>query len=800
MPERKRMVEGRMQAEKTVKTQRMKELAAVLNKASRAYYAEDREIMSNLEYDALYEELEGLEKETGIVLANSPTVNVGYEAVEELPKDRHEAPMLSLDKTKRREELRDWLQEHPAVLSWKLDGLTIVLTYREGKLEKAVTRGNGETGEVITNNAKTFVNLPLAIPFQGKLVLRGEAVISYSDFEKINAGIEDVDAKYKNPRNLCSGSVRQLNNEITARRNVRFYAYSLVSAAERGADAEESGGNSENSVSSDVPAESARLAGENLSVKEAHLSEGYSGTEDAVGRNFFAGSIDSVESQFDFLERQGFDVVEHYLVDESTILDTVALFERKIESNDIPSDGLVLIYNDVAYGQSLGRTAKFPRNSIAFKWADELCETTLKEIEWSASRTGLINPVAIFEPVELEGTTVSRASVHNISILRALRLGIGDRITVYKANMIIPQIAENLTARELGEADSGEETSDEEPGMQEEAPVESVEGVEADAGIEKQQAPEETDTGKEEQVAEKTDAAKEKQRTGRKLVEIPQFCPVCGGKTQIRQVNDVQSLYCTNEKCAAKQIKSFTLFVSRDAMNIDGLSEATLEKFVDMGFIHEFADLFHLDRYREQIVEMEGFGEKSYKNLVESVNRARNTTLPRVIYGLGIANIGAANAKMLCRFFDHDLKRMQEADVETLSAIDGVGEVIATAFVNYMREEENLRKIEALVKELQIEIPKAEEGGQTLSGLSFVITGSLKRFASRNELKEAIESKGGKVTGSVTGKTTCLINNDVNSASSKNKKARELGIPVLSEADFLEQYDMEAAAEKAAGV
>ena len=759
MPERKRMVEGRMQAEKTVKTQRMKELAAVLNKASRAYYAEDREIMSNLEYDALYEELEGLEKETGIVLANSPTVNVGYEAVEELPKDRHEAPMLSLDKTKRREELRDWLQEHPAVLSWKLDGLTIVLTYREGKLEKAVTRGNGETGEVITNNAKTFVNLPLAIPFQGKLVLRGEAVISYSDFEKINAGIEDVDAKYKNPRNLCSGSVRQLNNEITARRNVRFYAYSLVSAAERGADA-----------------------------------------EDAVGRNLFAGSIDSVESQFDFLERQGFDVVEHYLVDESTILDTVALFERKIESNDIPSDGLVLIYNDVAYGQSLGRTAKFPRNSIAFKWADELCETTLKEIEWSASRTGLINPVAIFEPVELEGTTVSRASVHNISILRALRLGIGDRITVYKANMIIPKIAENLTARELGEADSGEETSDEEPGMQEEAPVESVEGVEADAGIEKQQAPEETDTGKEEQAAEKTDAAKEKQRTGRKLVEIPQFCPVCGGKTQIRQVNDVQSLYCTNEKCAAKQIKSFTLFVSRDAMNIDGLSEATLEKFVDMGFIHEFADLFHLDRYREQIVEMEGFGEKSYKNLVESVNRARNTTLPRVIYGLGIANIGAANAKMLCRFFDHDLKRMQEADVETLSAIDGVGEVIATAFVNYMREEENLRKIEALVKELQIEIPKAEEGGQTLSGLSFVITGSLKRFASRNELKEAIESKGGKVTGSVTGKTTCLINNDVNSASSKNKKARELGIPVLSEADFLEQYDMEAAAEKAAGV
>ena len=480
-----------MQAKKSEKIERIKELVAVLNKASRAYYAQNREIMSNLEYDALYDELEALEKETGIVLANSPTVNVGYEAVEELPKERHGTPMLSLDKTKSREALRDWLQEHPAVLSWKLDGLTIVLTYREGKLEKAVTRGNGEIGEVITNNAKTFVNLPRNIPFPGELVLRGEAVISYSDFEKINAGIRDAEAKYKNPRNLCSGSVRQLNNEITAQRNVRFYAFSLVSAAE----------------------------------------EPYS-----------ENGLDSVEAQLGFLERQGFEVVEHYLVDGNNILETIELFEKKIENNDIPSDGLVLIYNDIAYGRSLGRTAKFPRNSIAFKWADELRETTLKEIEWSASRTGLINPVAVFEPVELEGTTVSRASVHNISILRALQLGAGDRITVYKANMIIPQIAENLTAKEIRE--------------------ESI-----------------TDAG-----------------TGRKLAEIPQFCPVCGGKTEIRQVNDVQSLYCTNEKCAAKQIKSFTLFVSRDAMNIDGLSEATLEKFVDMGFIHEFADLFHLDQ------------------------------------------------------------------------------------------------------------------------------------------------------------------------------------------------------------
>ena len=656
----------------TEKVERIKELVTILNRAGKAYYAQDREIMSNLEYDRLYDELQTLERETGVILANSPTVSVGYEAVDELPKERHESPMLSLDKTKDREALREWLQGNSAILSWKLDGLTIVLTYREGKIAKAVTRGNGEIGEVITNNARTFVNLPLSIPFTGELILRGEAVIRYTDFEKINNEIEDVEAKYKNPRNLCSGSVRQLNNEITAKRSVRFYAFMLVSAE---------------------------------------------------GMDF----DNSREAQFSFLEKQGFETVEHYLVTEENILDTVSLFEQKIDSYDIPSDGLVLTFEDIAYGQSLGRTAKFPRHSIAFKWADELRETTLKEIEWSASRTGLINPVAIFEPVELEGTTVSRASVHNISILRSLKLGTGDRITVYKANMIIPQIAENLT---------------------------------------------------------KSDT-----------IEIPETCPVCGGRTEVRQINEVQSLYCTNENCAAKQIKAFSLFVSRDAMNIDGLSEATLEKFVDMGFIHEFADLFHLDRYRDQIVEMEGFGERSYQKLIESVNKARNTTLPRVIYSLGIANIGVANAKMLCKFFEYDMQKLQEADVETLSAIEGVGEVIASAFVSYMRQEDNIQKIQALMAELQIEIPKVDEGSQTLSGMNFVITGGLEFFANRNELKDAIESKGGKVTGSVTSKTTCLINNDVASASSKNKKARDLGVPVISEKDFMAQYGIEASIE-----
>ena len=649
------------------KSDRIKYLVDILNQAGKVYYAEDREIMSNFEYDALYDELVALEKETGIVLANSPTVNVGYEAVDELPKERHESPMLSLDKTKDRGELQDWLQGNPAILSWKLDGLTIVLTYYDGKLAKAVTRGNGEIGEVITNNAKTFVNLPVTIPFKGELVLRGEAVISYSDFEKINSEIEDEEAKYKNPRNLCSGSVRQLNNEITAKRNVRFYAFNLVHAE---------------------------------------------------GVDFH----NSREEQFIFLKEQGFEVVEHYTVTEENIQQTIELFEKKIENYDIPSDGLVMTYENIAYGESLGRTAKFPRHSIAFKWADELKETVLKEMEWSASRTGLINPVAIFEPIELEGTTVSRASVHNISIVRGLRLGIGDRITVYKANMIIPQIAENLTR---------------------------------------------SDT-----------------------LEIPETCPVCGGKTEIRAVNEVQSLYCTNEKCAAKRIKSFTLFVSRDAMNIDGLSEATLEKLIDRGFIKEFADLFSLEQYRQEIARMEGFGERSCQNLLDSIERARNTTLPRVIYGLGIANIGVANAKMLCRYFDYDPERMRTADVETLSTIDGVGEVIASAFVEYMRDEENIARMDRLLNELQVETPKVEEGSQTLAGLSFVITGSLMHFASRNDLKDIIEQKGGKVTGSVTGKTTCLINNDITSASSKNKKAKELGIPILSEEDFLTQYEI----------
>ena len=646
------------------KTKRIRELIGTLRAAGRAYYQESREIMSNFEYDKLYDELVSLEKETGIVFANSPTQNVGYEVVSALPKERHEKPMLSLNKTKSVEELADWLGGQTGLLSWKMDGLTIVLTYQNGTLVKAVTRGNGEIGEVITANAKAFVNVPLNISYRGELILRGEAIIRYSDFEKINEQIEDVDAKYKNPRNLCSGSVRQLNSEITAQRQVHFYAFSLVKA-------------------------------DGIDFKNSR------------------------KEQFEWLKTQGFEVVEYHEVTKETLPETVKMYSEAIAENDTPSDGLVLLYDDIAYGQSLGRTAKFPRDSIAFKWADEIQETKLLYIEWSASRTGLINPVAVFEPVELEGTTVSRASVHNISIMEALELGAGDRITVYKANMIIPQIADNLT------------------------------------------------------------------RSG--VRDIPEVCPVCGGQTEVRQLNDVKSLYCTNPDCQAKKIKSFTLFTSRDALNIAGLSEATLEKFIGVGMIHEYADIFHLDRHQEEIVEMDGFGQKSYDNLIAAAEKASHTTLPRMVYGLGVAGIGLANAKMICRHFKNDFEAMRHATVEELVEIDGIGEVLAQAWTAFFSDGKNNAIVDHLLAELTFEAgdeESSEGADEAFAGMNFVITGSLEHFKNRKELQELIERRGGKVTGSVTSKTNYLINNDVASSSSKNKKARELGVPILSEEEL----------------
>ncbi|MBS1484571.1 MAG: NAD-dependent DNA ligase LigA [Clostridium sp.] len=642
--------------------QRMKELVFILRQAGKAYYQESREIMSNFEYDKLYDELSSLEQETGIIMSGSPTQKVGYEVLSELPKETHDSPMLSLDKTKSVEDLQAWLGTQKGLLSWKMDGLTIVLTYEGGSLQKAVTRGNGEIGEVITANAKVFSNIPLSISYEGQLVLRGEAVITYSDFRRINEEIEDVDAKYKNPRNLCSGSVRQLNSQITAERNVHFEAFALVRA-------------------------------------------------DGVDFD------NSRRRQFEWLREQGFEVVAFTEVTAESLPEAVKEFADAVEGNDIPSDGLVLTYDDIAYGESLGRTAKFPRNSIAFKWQDEIRETRLDYIEWSASRTGLINPVAVFDPVELEGTTVSRASVHNLSIMEGLELGVGDTITVYKANMIIPQIADNLT------------------------------------------------------------------RSGVK--DIPGECPVCGGETQIKQINDVKSLYCINPDCQAKKIKSFTLFVSRDALNIDGLSEATLEKFIGAGFIHEYADIFHLDQYRDTIVEMDGFGQKSYDNLMASIQTASNTTLPRLVYGLGIAGIGLANAKMLCREFKFDFEKMRHAQAEELVAVDGIGGVLAQAWMDYFSSEKNNQSVDHLLKELTIELEQTESGEAVFEGMTFVITGSVEHFANRKELQEVIESKGGKATGSVTAKTTYLINNDAASNSSKNKKAKELGVPIISEEEFL---------------
>lgn len=641
---------------------RIKELVNILNEAAKVYYSGTDEIMSNYEYDKLYDELLRLEEETGIVLSASPTQRVGYETLSELQKETHESPMLSLDKTKSVEALADFTGAHKSVLSWKLDGLTVVLTYNEGELVKAVTRGNGYVGEVITQNAKVFKNLPLTIPFKGNLVLRGEAIITYSDFEKINAEITAEEDKYKNPRNLCSGSVRQLNSEITAKRNVNLIAFALIKA-------------------------------------------------EGVDFN------NSVEEQFRWLEAQGFDVVERVMVTAADMQDKVQYFADRVKSNDFPSDGLVMMFDDIAYGESLGTTSKFPRNAIAFKWQDETAVTTLKEIEWSASRTGLINPVAIFEPVELEGTTVSRASVHNVSIVKELQLGIGDTITVYKANMIIPQIAENLT------------------------------------------------------------------KSGSAV--IPSMCPVCGGKTEIVQSAGAMTLYCTNSECQAKHIKKFEHFVERNALNIEGISEQTLEKFIDNGFIKEFSDIYHLDRYKDDIISMEGFGVKSYEKIIESVEKSRKTTLANVIYGLGIEGIGLANAKLICRYFEESVDKIIECTEDELLMIEGIGDVLAKGFRRYFEQSYNVLGFRNLVKELDIVVEQRDDN-TPISGKVFVITGSVNHFANRDELKAYIERLGGKTTGSVSAKTHYLINNDVNSNSSKNKKAKELGIPILSEEDFLE--------------
>ena len=655
------------------KRKRIEELVQLLNEAGKAYYQEGREIISNLEYDKAYDELISLEKETGIVLSGSPSQNVGYSVATALPKEEHASPMLSLDKTKSVETLQSFLGEQKGILSWKLDGLTVVMTYEKGELVKAVTRGNGRIGEIVTENAKRFRNLPLRIPFKGRLVLRGEALIRYSDFAKINEEIPEEGAKYKNPRNLCSGSVRQLDPKITWERRVYFFPFTLVS-----------------------------------------VEEGEDGASREIGG--LPDFHNSHEAEFEFLEQQGFQVVGRRAVGKEELPGAVSDFSEQVKKNDFPSDGLVLLMDDISYGKSLGTTAKFPRNALAFKWEDEEEKTILREVEWSPSRTGLINPVAIFDPVELEGTVVSRASLHNISYLEDLKLGIGDEITVYKANMIIPQIGENLTK-------SGQ-------------------------------------------------------------LPIPEHCPACHEETKIVQDKEAKMLYCENPHCPAKRIKQFALFVSRDALNIEGLSEMTLEKFIGKGFIQELPDLFSLKEHKEEIIAMEGFGQKSYDKLIENAEKARETSLARLLYGLGIGGIGASNARVLSEAFHDDAEELSRAELSEVVSIKGIGPILGESIVRYFKEEENCRLFRKLLSILHLHKEERAENA-FLSGKVFVITGSLNHFQNRKELEEEIRKAGASTASSVSKNTSYLINNDKNSSSSKNKKAQELGIPILSEEDFL---------------
>ena len=639
------------------KKRRIDELIETLNEASAAYYDEASEIMSNYEYDALYDELESLEKETGYTPLNSPTKNVGYTVQSELPKERHRSRMLSLDKTKSREELAAWLGDHKGLLSWKLDGLTVVLTYEGGELVKAVTRGNGDIGEVITPNARVFVNVPKHIPYKGHAVIRGEAVITYEEFDRINEAIDDADAKYKNPRNLCSGSVRQLNSKITAERNVRFYAFTLSEAD--GVD--------------------------------------YEGLR---------------SNQMKWMAEQGFDVVEFVKVDNKNIFEAIDNYAERVHSFEIPSDGLVLTLEDLEYAATLGTTAKFPRDSLAFKWADQQAETILREIEWSPSRTGLLNPIAIFDPVELEGTTVKRASVHNLNIMETLKLGIGDTITVYKANMIIPQIGDNLT------------------------------------------------------------------KSGN--IELPSHCPVCDGATEIKLMTGTKVLTCTNPNCLAKQVKRFSLFVSRDALNIEGLSEQTLLKFIGLGYIKSFADIFRLENHRDEIVELDGFGKKSYDKLSSSIEKSRHTVPTRILVALGIPGVGVTTAAQIARACENKWAKISSLSYDELISVSGIGEVMARDYEAFFADEHNKNVVLDLVGELDID-ESYEQVGTALSGETFVITGSLEHYKSRTELKKEIETQGGKVAGSVSKNTSYLVTNNPESGSSKNKAAAELGVKIITE-------------------
>jgi DNA ligase (NAD+) len=653
------------------KNQRMQELIEKLNEASKAYYGSGKEIMSNFEWDRLYDELVQLEGETGIVMANSPTVNVGElnAVLSGFEKVRHEISVKSLDKTKDVDTLAAFIGGCPGIMSWKLDGLTIVLTYDNGELVKAVTRGKNGIGELITANARHFAGVPSVIPYKGRLNVRGEALISYADFEKVNASLPEGEEPYKNPRNLAAGSVRQLDSAEVKNRKVQL----IVFASDH--------------------------------MEDTHAKE------------------------FMWLQNMGFNVVSHIVVkDGSQVPVSVETFRSFMSDNPVPTDGLVLQFNETEYGRSLGETDKFPRDAIAFKWQDEEKETVVKEIFWSPARTGQITPVAVFEPVELEGTTVERASVHNVGILEQLSITPGDTITVYKANMIIPQVSGNNTM--LGKA------------------------------------------------------------------VIPETCPACGGRTEIRIGRDgSRQLYCTNQECSAKHVGRFVHAVKQDALNIVGMSEKTLEDLIDNGYLHTLADLFRLKEHAYPISQMEGYGRKSVDNMLNAVEAARHTDLQRLIYACGINLVGRTASRAICAYFGYDVVKTLNASFDELKSIEGIGDEIAGSYVEWFQNPANQEMFEDLLSEADLIVPQAPavkevaEGKPGIRGRVIVITGDVYQFDNRSAFKAWVEAHGGKVTGSVSRNTDYLVTNTPNSGTTKNKKAQELGVEIITEQQIIDMVE-----------
>ena len=634
---------------------RIRSLIDILNKANEAYYYHDNEIMSNKEYDDLYDQLIQLENESGIIYSDSPTQNLGEHIYSSLPKVKHESPMLSLDKTKDRDALREWLGNKEGVLSWKLDGLTVVLTYENGKLEKAVTRGNGAIGEEITENAKFFKNVPLRIPFKGKLILRGEAVISYHDFETINV---EEQGRFKNPRNLASGSIRALDTNQVKKRKVQVIIFEVIQGS------------------------------------EANL----------------------VTDKFTWISHLGFKPVDYEVVNADNILEKIQDFENRITSNNIPSDGLVLTFNDTAYGRSLGTTGKFPKHSMAFKWQDEVEETVLRSVEWNTSRTGLINPVAVFDPVYLEGTEVSRATLNNVSYIKDLQLGIGDTIEVYKSNMIIPTILSNKTK-------------------------------------------------------------------SNNLI-IPVVCPTCGMQARLIRSNNTEILQCMNLDCPARFLNKLIHFCSRDAMDIQGLSIKTLEFVIKQGWVNNFLDLYNLQNYERKWAMMRGFSTVSVRKYLAAIENSKKTESARFLYALGIPKIGRHQSQSLIQVYKSWDAFIQAVKSNTdFSHIDGVGDCLNQNIHNWYNgfyKQDQIEKLASLMIFEDQEITTSD----ILKGKTFCITGKLNMFANRSDLVKFIEQQGGKVSGSVSKNTDYLINNDKGSNSSKNKKAIELGVSIITESEF----------------